>query len=92
MIDTLTDAFCLLVNFEEVVGFDLEDSCIAVTNLFDCMLTAISFGIPPETAIAAATMNPAKSIGIYDTVGSLTVGKKADVLIVNQEYELIRVI
>ena len=72
----------------------IQDGTIAgsVTNLFDCMLTAISFGIPPETAIAAATMNPAKSIGIYDTVGSLTVGKKADVLIVNQEYELIRVI
>ena len=72
----------------------LQDGTIAgsVANLFDCMLTAISFGIPPETAIAAATMNPAKSIGIYDTVGSLTVGKKADVLIVNQEYELIRVI
>lgn len=72
----------------------LKDGTIAgsVTNLFDCMRTAISFGIRPETAIAAATMNPAKSVGIFDTVGSLTAGKKADVLLTDYKFKLIRVI
>lgn len=72
----------------------LEDGTIAgsVTNLFDCMRTAIAYGIDPETAIAAATMNPAKSIGIYDRVGSLSVGKKADILLLDKEYRLKKVI
>lgn len=72
----------------------LEDNTIAgsVTNLFDCMRTAIIYGIEPEKAIAAATMNPAKSIGIYDKVGSISIGKKADILLLNDSFELIRVI
>lgn len=72
----------------------LADGTIAgsATNLYDCMRTAISFGIPAEDAVAAATMNPAKSIGIYDKVGSLTPGKKADVLLVDREWNLIKVV
>lgn len=56
------------------------------------MRTAVSFGISLEDAIAAATMNPAKSIGIYDEVGSLTPGKRADVLLVDKDLNLVRVI
>lgn len=41
-----------------------------------------------EEAIFAATRNPAKSIGIYDEVGSLSVGKKADILLVTDDLEL----
>lgn len=72
----------------------LSDGTIAgsATNLFDCMRTAISFGIPKEEAIAAATMNPAKAIGIYEKTGSLTVGKKADVLLVDKDFNLVRVL
>lgn len=72
----------------------LSDGTIAgsVTNLFDCMRRAIAAGIPRETAIAAATASPAKSIGIYDRVGSLTPGKFADVLLVDEEFRLVRVI
>lgn len=72
----------------------LSDGTIAgsVTNLFDCMRTAVSFGIPMEEAIASATINPAKSIGIYDKTGSLTPGKRADVIITDKELNLVRVI
>lgn len=72
----------------------LADGTIAgsVTNLFAGMRTAISFGIAPEDAIAAATMNPAKSIGIFDQVGSLTPGKRADVLLVDKDWNLVSVI
>ena len=72
----------------------LADGTIAgsATNLFDCMRTAISFGIAPETAIACATANPAKSIGMYDSVGSLTPGKYADILLLDPEYRLVRVL
>ena len=72
----------------------LSDGTIAgsVTNLFDCMRRTVAAGIPRETAIAAASANPAKSIGIYDQVGSLTPGKYADVLLVDEELRLVRVI
>lgn len=72
----------------------LSDGTIAgsVSNLFDCMRRAVKAGIPRETAIAAASANPAKSIGIYNQVGSLTPGKFADVLLVDEELRLVRVI
>lgn len=72
----------------------LADGTIAgsVTNLFDCMRTAVSFGIPVEEAIAAATVNPAKSIGIYHLAGSLTPGKRADVILTDKNLNLVKVI
>ena len=56
------------------------------------MRNAVSFGIPLEEAIAAATITPAKSIGIFDEVGSITPGKRADVIFVDQKLNLIRVL
>lgn len=72
----------------------LSDGTIAgsVTNLFDCMRKAISFGVPAEEAVAAATMNPAKSIGIFGEVGSLTPGKRADVILVDKAWKLKKVL
>ena len=60
----------------------LRDGTIAgsATNLYDCMMTAVAMGIPPESAIKAATINPAKSIGIDNIVGSIEPGKRADIL------------
>ena len=72
----------------------LDSGTIAgsATNLFDCMRKAISFGVPEEEAVLAATRNPAKSIGIYDRTGSVTVGKEADLLLVDDKLTLIQVI
>lgn len=72
----------------------LEDGTIAgsVTNLFDAMKNAVSFGVPFEEAVAAATINPAKVIGADVLIGSLAPGKYADALLVNKELELVRVI
>lgn len=72
----------------------LSDGTIAgsVSNLHDCLRNAISFGIPIEEAIAAATMNPAKSIGIYHETGSLTPGKRADVILTDKDLNLLQVV
>lgn len=72
----------------------LADGTIAgsVTNLYDCMRNAVSFGIPLEEAVAAATIIPARSIGIDHTVGSLTPGKHADILLANRNLQLVKVI
>ena len=72
----------------------LENGAIAgsVTNLYDCMVTAISMGIPKESAIRAATWNPAGAIGIEKEYGTLETGKKADILITDLDFELQEVI
>ena len=49
---------------------------------------AVSAGIPIEKAVAAATANPARSIGIYDKVGSITPGKRADLLLTTPDLTL----
>lgn len=72
----------------------LKDGTLAgsATNLYRCMCKAVEFGIPLEQAIMAATANPARSIGIFDRVGSIRIGKQADLLLVSENLELKRVI
>ena len=72
----------------------LKDGTLAgsATNLYGCMCKAVEFGIPLEQAIMAATANPARSIGIFDHVGSIRIGKQADLLLVSENLELKRVI
>ena len=64
----------------------LADGTIAgsATNLYDCMLRAISFGIAREDAVRAATWNPARQIGCLDVVGSIADGKRADFVVCNE--------
>lgn len=66
----------------------LKDGTIAgsVTNLMDCMRTAVlKMGIPLESAVKCAAVNPAKSVGIYDRCGSISPGKMADVVLLKKE-------
>ncbi len=72
----------------------LENGTIAgsVTNLFDCMRCAIAMGIPKEDAVRSATLNPAKAIGIDSQYGSLSVGKKADILVLDKDFGLQKII
>lgn len=65
----------------------LKDGTIAgsATNLMDCMRTAVSMGVPLETAIRCATYNPAKSIGVEDVCGSIDAGKYGDCVILSKE-------
>lgn len=70
----------------------LSDGTIAgsVTNLMECVRTAVlKMGIPLESAIRCAAVNPAKCVGIYDRHGSITPGKKADVVLL-EKAELTR--
>lgn len=69
----------------------LKDGTIAgsATNLYDCMVTAVKeMQIPLVDAIRAATYNPARSIGILDKCGSIDYGKKADLLLIDEDLNL----
>lgn len=72
-----------------------SDGAIAgsVTNLMDCMKTAVkTMNIPLETAVACATINPAKSLGIDAEYGSIRAGKKAHIVLMDQELNVQQVI
>ena len=69
----------------------VSDGAIAgsATNLADCMRTAVQkMNLPLETAIACATINPARSLKIDDEYGSLEKGKKANVVLLEPDLTL----
>lgn len=73
----------------------LSDGTIAgsAVNLMDCLRTAVlKMGIPLETAVKCAAVNPARSIGIYDRTGSIEAGKSADLVALNDDLEIKMVI
>ena len=65
----------------------LKDGTIAgsATNLMDCLRQAVQMGIPLETAVWCAAVNPARCIGIDGWCGSLGVGKMANFVLLNRE-------
>lgn len=67
----------------------LEDGTIAgsATCLAECFRRAVSFGVPLEDALRAATINPAQAVGLYDELGSITEGKRADVLVLDDKLQ-----
>ena len=60
----------------------------SVSDLMACMRTAVSFGIPLADAVTAAAVNPARVLGIDDRLGSLDVGKEANVAVLNRDLTL----
>lgn len=60
----------------------------SVVPLPEMCRRAVSFGVPPEQVVRAATQNPAKAAGIDHLVGSLAVGKRADLLVMNPDFTL----
>ena len=66
----------------------LENGTIAgsTVSAFEGMRRAISFGVPAHEAILSATLNPAKAVGLEQEVGSISKGKKADLLVVDRDY------
>ncbi len=59
---------------------DLNPNCYCESMFLAIQLGVFKMKMTPAEAIVAATLNPAHSLGLKDR-GSLTVGKRADVLI-----------
>lgn len=72
----------------------LADGTIAgsTTNLMKCLQIAVSYGIPLASAVKCAAVNPAKEIGCYKEYGSITPGKIANMVLLDQEYQVKAVI
>lgn len=56
---------------------------IAVKNMVERV------GVPFTQAIDYATKNPAKQLGIYQDTGSISVGKRADFVVLDRDYNVI---
>ena len=66
----------------------LADGTIAcsASNLWTCLHNAISWNVPEEEAVRAATYNPALSIGAEKIVGTIESGKRADFIVCDNTY------
>ena len=71
----------------------VADGTIAcsASNMWDCLHNVLSWGIPEEEAVRAATYNPAKALGAAHQIGSIEPGKYADFVITNADYSEKRV-
>lgn len=72
-------------------GDGLHSSTIAgsMVCLFDCVKNLVKWNITTvENAFCVASAVPAKAAGIYGEVGSISVGKAADLLIVDKDFVL----
>lgn len=73
----------------------LADGTIAgsATNLMGCLRTAVQkMGIPLGSAVKAAAVNSAKAIGIYENYGSITPGKKANLVLLDKDLNIVKII
>lgn len=68
----------------------LKDGTLAgsASSLMDCVRAVVGMGIPLETAIRCAAENPAKKIGIFNEYGSLSAGKKANLVLLDKDLNV----
>lgn len=65
----------------------------SVTNLMNCVRYAVkTVGIPLESAVKCAAVNSAKSIGIYEKYGSISDGKYANLVLLDEELNIVKVL
>lgn len=64
----------------------------SVSSLIDCMRMAVTFGIPLEDAVLAASANPARSIGLLGEIGSIREGARGNVVILDRNLEIVQVV
>ncbi|WP_425803653.1 amidohydrolase [Desulfitobacterium sp. Sab5] len=63
------------------VAIITDHSVTPIERLPLCAALAVKEGMDPEDALKAITINPAEILGVADRVGSLEVGKDADIVI-----------
>lgn len=57
-------------------------------HLMEGLRRAVSFGVPLEAAVTAVTLTPAKAIRVDGEIGSLDVGKWADLVVLDDQLNV----
>jgi N-acetylglucosamine-6-phosphate deacetylase len=61
----------------------------STARLIDCVKNMHqTVGMSLEEAVAMATCTPARAYGVYDTVGSLAAGKQADIIAIDEDFNV----
>lgn len=68
----------------------LADGTIAasITNVFDEFKNLLSFGIDFKTALKSCTINPARVIKEDSNIGSIAIGKCADLVVTDEKFNI----
>ena len=71
----------------------LADGTLAgsVTNLYDEFRNLLEWGVAPQDALRAMTLTPARQIGLDGEIGSLAVGKRADIVVMDKDWNIMAV-
>lgn len=65
----------------------------SATCLYDCMKHAVmQMGVPLASAVRAASLNPARSIGVEADYGSLEPGRWGNVILADDQLNIVKVI
>ncbi|MBQ3133675.1 MAG: N-acetylglucosamine-6-phosphate deacetylase [Clostridia bacterium] len=72
----------------------LESGTIAAStsNLHQELKNVISYGVPVKQAVKSVSINPAKAIRVDHETGSIAVGKRADLVVVDADWNIKMVI
>ncbi len=74
------------------VGKPTERLAGAIITLMDGVRNVVNWGVSLEDALTMATLTPAQNLGVDDRVGSIAPGKAADIVIVDKDLEVQKVI
>ena len=71
----------------------LSDGTLAGSayNLYEMVLSAHSFGIPLEKCVKMATLTPARAVGIDNELGSISVSKYANLVVLDEKLKIVDV-
>jgi imidazolonepropionase-like amidohydrolase len=71
----------LLVNAGVKVALTTDHWVVPIQHLIVGLILSVREGLPREEALKLVTINPAEILGVADRVGSITVGKDADLAV-----------
>ncbi|MBR2133578.1 MAG: N-acetylglucosamine-6-phosphate deacetylase [Eubacterium sp.] len=68
----------------------LSDGTLAasITNIHEEFVNLVNIGIDFKTALKACTINPARAIGEEKSIGSIAIGKCADLVFLNENLDI----
>ena len=71
----------------------LADGTIAgsVSNLHQELKNLVSYGVPFAQAVKSASLIPARAIGLEDEIGSIAPGKRADLVVLDENLDIVAV-
>lgn len=71
----------------------LDDGTIAgsVSNLHQEVKNLVGYGVPFEQAVKAASLIPARAIGLDQEIGSIEPGKAADLVVLDKDLNIVSV-